>query len=188
MKYIIKNINDYKSINLDNFKTQLKHRDDKLRSFLGRLSLKELDNNYNENIIKFNKYGKPYFIDNHIFFNISHSYDYVISVTSNNLIGVDIEKIREVNINTINQFATKNEKKYILSSKENIYKRLFQIYTLKEAYFKMIGTNLNEILNVEFNIRNNKIYCSDNTVKCYFINNLDDYVISYVEKKNESNV
>lgn len=183
MKYIIKNINDYKNINIDSFNSKLIHKDDKLRFFLGRLSLKELDESFSEDQITFNEYGKPLYEDNHINFNISHSYDYVITCISKKEIGIDIEKIRAVPLNTIKQFATMSEQDYILSEKSDIYKRLFQIYTLKEAYFKMMGTNLNEILNVEFRISENTITCSDSSVRAYFIKDLSDYVISYVEKK-----
>jgi len=74
------------------------------------------------------------------------------------------------------------KKKYILSTNTNIEERIFRIYTLKEAYFKMLGTNLNHILEVEFKIENNKVLCSDKNVKVGFINNIDGYIIAYCEK------
>ena len=165
---------------------KLKNYDSKVRSIIGEMILKELlvKNNVSYNSLDYyiNEYGKPYLKDNNIFFNISHSFDYVITAISNNDIGIDIEKVRETPIKTINQFATEKEKEYILSSNKNIEERIFKIFTLKEAYFKMLGTNLNNILKVEFIIKNNKIYCNDKNVKVGFINNTKGYIIAYCEK------
>lgn len=164
--------------------------DKKVSSITGEIILDELlkDNykvDYEElNFIE-NESGKPYIKNKPIFYNISHSYQYVITAVSDYEIGVDIEKIRPTSIKTINQFATDKEKEYIVSRKEDIYKRLFEIYTLNEAYFKMKGTNLNNIKSIEFNITNyNDISCNDNSVSIKLIDDLDGYVIAICEKKN----
>ena len=201
MKYIIKKINDFNKEYINNFYNKIpklkKNKIDKYinnevkaRSIIGELLLYELlmKNNINYNNIEYyiNNYGKPYLKDNNVFFNISHSFDYIITTISKNEIGIDIEKIRTTPLNIINQIATEKEKEYILSSKSNIEKRIFQIYTLKEAYFKMLGTNLNHILEVEFIIDNDKVYCSDKNVKTGFINDINGYMIAYCEKiKND---
>ena len=193
MEYIIKNINDYKDLNINNFKGiikkekfdkifKLKNNNDKLRSLVGELILIELFNKnnikYQEIEIIYNEYGKPLIKDSKYFYNISHSGDYVICALSNKQIGIDIEKVRDINLKISNQFATKSEKEYI-----NNPKTFFQIYILKEAYFKMLGTNLNNILNIEFNIKDNTITCSNSNINASFINDLDDYIISYIETK-----
>ena len=196
MEYLIKNVNqiDKNQINMfyntiptikRNKIDKLKNDIDKTRSIVGELLLSELLSkhgiDYKDINYQINEYGKPY-IDE-LYFNISHKNDYVITVINEKEIGVDIEEIKSTPINTINQFATNKEKEYILSS-DNKIKSLFQIYTLKEAYFKMKGTNLNNILDVEFIIDNNTIHCSDNTVEVGFINDIDGYIISYcIEKK-----
>ena len=197
MKYIIKNINDYsdKEINnfynniyiekknrINNFRNELKTR----QSVIGELLLSNLldkyyNLDYNDLEFKFNKDNKPFIVNNNIFYNISHSSNYVITVVSDKEIGIDIEKIRETNIKSINYFASNKEKEYIFSEDNNLFKRLFEIYTLKEAYIKMVGKSVFDIKNVEFTISNNHIYCSDINVKCYsFI--YDNYVISICEK------
>ncbi len=193
MEYIIKNINDYKDIEIDKFKSiikkekynkisKLRNYNDKLRSLVGELSLIELLNKnnikYQDIEIIYNEFGKPLIKDLKYFYNISHSGDYVICTLSNKPIGIDIEKIKDIDLKISNQFATNKEKEYIRNNKT-----FFQIYTLKEAYFKMLGTNLNNILDIEFNISNNNIICSDSNINAYFINELDDYVISYIETK-----
>ena len=197
MKYIVKNINDFNTEDINNFYDKIpklkkdkiskfKNYESKIRSIIGEIILKELlekkNISYNSLDYYINEYGKPYLKNDKIFFNISHSFDYVITAISNNEIGIDIEKVRETPIKIINQFATEKEKEYILSSNKNIEERIFKIYTLKEAYFKMLGTNLNNILEVEFIIENDKIYCNDKNVKVGFINDIKGYIIAYCEK------
>ena len=197
MKYIVKNINDFNTEDINNFYDKIpklkkdkiskfKNYESKVRSIIGEMILKELlvKNNVSYNSLDYyiNEYGKPYLKDHNIFFNISHSFDYVITAISDNEVGIDIEKIRKTPIKIINQFATEKEKEYILSSKKNIEERIFKIFTLKEAYFKRLGTNLNNILEVEFIIKNDKIYCNDKKVKVGFINDIKGYIIAYCEK------
>ena len=188
MKYILKNINDYsdtfinefyKSVPLSKKEKIIKLLDyeNKKRSIVGCILLNTLlENKVNE--FTYNEYGKPFVKDNETFFNISHSYDYVVCAISNKRIGIDIEKIREVPMNTVNQFATEIEKNYISKS----YERLFQIYTLKEAYFKMLGTNLNNILDIEFIINDNTITSNKDDINIIQFKK-NDYIISIIEEK-----
>ena len=200
MEYIIKSIKDYNKNDINNFYNTIpkfkKNKIDKYKyyktkasSIIGEIILKELlikyGINYNDLKYYINKYGKPYIKNRNIYFNISHSFNYIITTCSTNEIGIDIEKIRKTPLNTINHFATENEKKYILSSKKNIEERIFKIYTLKEAYFKMLGSNLNNILNIEFLIKDENITCSDKSVKVGFINDIKGYIIAYCEKIRE---
>lgn len=197
MKYIIKSVNDYKENELYEFYKiihkekrkkidKYKNIDDKKRSIIGEMILKELlskeNMDYNETKFTHNEYGKP-FMNNNIYFNISHSDQYIIVAISNKEIGIDIERIKKTQINVIDQFASDKEKEYILKSPNNIEERLFQIYTLKESYLKMKGTNLNDISNVEFIINNDNITCSDNNVNIGLIKDISDYIISYCEKR-----
>ena len=199
MKYCIEKINnssyldeDYSTIkqNKKNAIDKIKNLDDKKRAILGeQLLIKGLQKYYNINYddvnIMLNENGKPYISNDkyhHIKFNISHSYDYSICAFSSNEIGVDIEKIRKVDIKTINQFASTNEINYILSSENQVFRRLFTIYTLKESYFKMLGDNLNNIKNIEFTINKNNVSCSDSNTKFKIINTIDDYIISFCER------
>lgn len=141
--------------------------------------------NYENLIFEVNKYGKPYIKNKSIFYNISHSFEYIITAISDHEIGIDIEKIRTTSIKNINQFATDKEKEYILSSNTKIEKRLFEIYTLKEAYFKMKGSNLNHIKEVEFEIINyDNIICNDRNVSLKLIDEVKGYVVAICEKND----
>lgn len=172
MKYLIKIIDK-----IDN-KALMKQK----RKNISRILLKDLlYSNYG--IINYklftNEYGKYFIKDKNIFFSVSYSYQCVVCVVDDYEIGIDVEKIRKTNINTINLFATDNEKMYILE--DDTYKRLFEIFTLKEAYFKMLGTDLSEMKKIEFRINNDTISCSDNSVICEIIY-VRDYIISIVKK------
>ena len=197
MEYIIKNITYFNQNDIKHFYEKIpklkkdkiakyKNYETKARSIIGEMILKELlskrNISYRDLDYYVNNYGKPYLKNMDLFFNISHSFDYVIAAISDKEIGIDVEKIRKTPITIMNQFATKKEKEYILSSNNNIEERIFKIYTLKEAYFKMLGINLNHILEVEFTIKNDKIYCNDKNVKAGLINDINGYVIAYCEK------
>lgn len=198
LKYSVKNIKEFNKEDLNDFYLRIpkqkrmqidkyKNYEAKTRTLVAEILLNNLLASQNisyQNTKYFNnKYGKPYLKNSELFFNVSHSFDYVITTISNKEIGIDIEKVRKTSLKVINQFATSKEKKYILSSDENIEERIFKIYTLKEAYFKMLGTNLNHILEIEFIIKNDKVYCSDKNVKVGFINDVKGYIIAYCEKK-----
>lgn len=200
MNYLIDNINNYTIENLNKLKNTIRKEklneinrinkiNHKKRKIIGELLLiKGLNQffsvEYKKLKFTINNNGKTYIKNNknNAYFNISHSHDYCICAFSNNKIGVDIEKIRETDLNIVNQFTTPKEKKYILKSNQNIYERLFEIYTLKEAYFKMRGENLNNIKNIEFEIKHNKIICSDKTVELKLIKSINNYIIAFCEE------
>ena len=198
-KYLYSNVNDYSKKDISNFYNHIYqekkervskylNKDKYKSSIIGEIllhNLLEKENiKYEEQQFIINEYGKPYINNKRLFFNISHSYDYVITIISDKEIGIDIEKIRKTNLNTIDIFATQKEKEYILSSENDIYKRLFQIYTLKEAYIKMLGENISKIKEVEFEIKDNEIICSDKNVIAYTKNIIDDYIFAVCKKKS----
>lgn len=107
-----------------------------------------------------NDYGKPYFKDfEKINFNISHSGEYVVCCFSDKEIGVDIEKIRNHNIEIAKSFFCETEFNYI--KKFNGYeqsKAFLRLWTMKESYVKKIGVGLHMPLN-KFEIKlDNNIY------------------------------
>lgn len=199
MKLLIENIQDYDETKYQLFYSKIKsykkkridkiiNKQAKYRSILGEyLLIKGLDLyysiDYDDTTIHVNKFGKPFIERLNVYYNISHSYNYVICGFNNKQIGIDIEKIRNINIKDIDQFATSSEKKYILKRKKRIYQRAFEIYTLKEAYFKMKGENLNNIKNIEFHINCKYITCNDKTVKLKLNKKVKNYIIAICIKK-----
>lgn len=133
----------------------------------------------NEIIFQKNGFGKPYAKNQPIHFSISHSADTVICAVSDKEIGIDIEKIKPFNAKAAEKFATKKELEYI-RSKENGF---FEIWTLKEAYFKCIGTGLGaDIKNVSFEILPNRIVCSEVGYELSFYDVTEGYICSVCEK------
>ena len=87
--------------------------------------------------IQYNKLNKPY-LNNDLFFNVSHSKDIVVFAKSNDKIGIDIETINEKNKNILDYAFNDKEKEYILNGKDNysLIERLIKIWTIKESLFK----------------------------------------------------
>jgi len=99
--------------------------------------------------IKFsvNEYGKPYlqgYSDFH--FNISHTRNALVATFSNDEIGIDIERIKPVDLKIADRFFTSDEQINIRQS-ENKDIAFYDIWTKKEAYIKYIGKGLSIPLN-----------------------------------------
>ena len=123
--------------------------------------------------------GKPYVNNLPVYFSISHSGNLAVCAVSEKEIGIDIEKTRELHPRISEKFCTESEAEYIRTAENGI----FRIWTLKEAYFKCIGTGLGtDIKNVSFSVSDNKITCSENGFELSFIHIEDGYVCSVCEK------
>ena len=91
-----------------------------------------------EKIILYNKLNKPYLQNNNVYFNISHSKNFVVFVKDNKKIGVDIEFIRDRNIHIINKVCNEKEKQII---NNNIYE-FTKYWTIKESVFKASSSDI----------------------------------------------
>ncbi len=125
-------------------------------------------------IIKIDSNGKPYFAKSNIYFNYSHTKNYIACAISLANIGIDIEeKNREINDDIA--------RKYLDNAKTNL-KRI-ETWVKKESYSKLIGLglqiklqsiNLNEITFKNFFINKKEylcsIYCDNNEAKLKIIN------------------
>lgn len=124
--------------------------------------------------------GKPFAVNAETEFSISHSGNMVACAVSDKEIGIDIEKIRDVNPRATAKFATDSEINYINSDSDGFFK----IWTLKEAYFKCIGTGLgSDIKSVSFDINKEKISCSQDSFRCFFKETADGYICSVCIKE-----
>ncbi len=90
---------------------------------------------------KESKYGKPYLLQYKNFhFNISHSGDWVVCAIDIRPIGIDVEKIREVDFEIAKQFFSEIENLELLKKTGNNKVAFFyDLWTLKESYIKAIG-------------------------------------------------
>lgn len=128
--------------------------DDKKRSLIAGLLVKAMTNeshpNKNLDISYFkNYYGKPYIKGvSGIYFNISHSGDYVCCAISDSEVGIDVEEIKtSMEIDTFKYFFSFDEWEQVLDKKNDSHDTFFSLWTLKESYIKKIGRGLSKQLN-----------------------------------------
>lgn len=92
-----------------------------------------------------NEYGKPFLPDRELEFNLSHSGDYaLIAVTRGRNIGVDVEQIREVEIEELarRNFSPREVSELMALLPEQRLNGFFNCWTRKEAYIKARGLGL----------------------------------------------
>lgn len=136
------------------------NQDDKKRTLLARLILLKFLDDVNftgEKEILFNNFGKPY-IKQAPYFNWSHSGDYVVFASSSKKkIGIDIEKITNIDICDFKSSFNKLQWKSI-KSKEDFYK----YWTINEAIVKSKGMGFSMgFKEIGLLGENNKINVSD---------------------------
>ena len=102
--------------------------EDLLKKILKKYHI-EYDIFYNEN-------GKPYIKNNPIYFNISHSGEYIVIVVSDKEIGVDIQEIT-VKDNVVDRVCTGSEKKQPITPEY-----FTKLWVKKESYVKKLGIGL----------------------------------------------
>lgn len=154
-------------------------------SLLGRILLykgvDDFNERYNKTTIKYNEYKKPYFEDEEVYFNISHSGEIVVCAVTNVCdIGIDIELKRDIQIEDFQLQMTEGEWMKIstsLNKKDSFY----NYWTQKEAVIKGCGKGLSVPLksfeisqniaiidNVNFFLKEIKL---DDRYKCHIATN-----------------
>jgi len=92
----------------------------------------------------YNTYGKPYIKDiSDLYFNVSHSGKWVACAFGQMEVGIDIELIRDIDIEIARDFLAPPE--YDSLMKRTDYARLeyfYDLWTLKESYIKWTGKGL----------------------------------------------
>lgn len=165
-QYNIRDLSDEKYIHYYSLMSEEKKRrvdrfrfeDDKKRTVVGEMLARRAISEWcgvPEESIAFEiaEHGKPYAKDLNIEFNISHSADMVVCVVDDNPVGVDIEKIRPVDLNTAKRIFSDDEIGYIFGGvpgiedynhylNDAVLQRFFELWTKKEAYGKLVGTGL----------------------------------------------
>lgn len=140
-----------------------------------------------------NKYGKPVLLQPEgIFFNISHSGDWVVCAVSNEPVGIDVEMIKPVEFNTIaRRFFTETEYNDLMSKENNErLKYFYTLWTLKESYIKAVGKGLSIPLNsfsIQIENRNIMINTCSEFNPCFFkLYEIDEYHLVAVCSQNKS--
>jgi 4'-phosphopantetheinyl transferase len=163
---------------------------------LGKILLQEAikDNNYHVGLkdLEYTEYKRP-FIRDCFDFNISHSEAITLVACSNNSrVGIDIEKIRQVELSDFNDVLNKDQIQKINSSQDK-YSAFFDIWTMKESFIKAIGKGLylpiKDIICEEGCIlfENKKWYCENIMIEpdyvCCLSSDQPIDKINFIEKK-----
>nr|WP_241415114.1 4'-phosphopantetheinyl transferase superfamily protein [Clostridium beijerinckii] len=131
-----------------------------------------------------------------IYFNISHSGEWVICAVGDFQSGIDIEKVKKSDLSFAKSIYSKEEYEYLLNIPEEEQAKMFcKIWTLKESYVKYIGQGLRTPFNsffFKFKDENVKLYIDkkeENNLK-FFTDKLDElhYLSLCVNKQDEKNV
>ena len=151
------------------------------RKILEDMILNMAENRYGKSdLIIDREKGKPYFKNhNNLYFNGTHSSDLFAVIMSDEAdVGIDAEKIIDRDYLSIaKEYFYESEYKYLESSLK-LEIDFFTIWTLKEAYVKMLGKTIFDIKNsIEIDLIERVIRKSNNLFFSSFI--LDDsYIIS----------
>lgn len=116
---------------------------DRQLNIAGKLLLMEMLNQFQLPLslsdLQYNTHHRPYF-DSGIDFNIAHSGELVICCgTDSGKIGVDIERVKEIDLAEYNDHFTANEWD-IIRNYPDVLNGFFNFWTRKEAVLKAIGT------------------------------------------------
>ncbi len=98
----------------------------------------------NEIVIAVNEHSKPYLSGKSLpHFNLSHSGEWVVGAFSEKPIGIDIEKIKRVNLKVAERFFSLPEIRF-LNELNEVERDLWflKFWTIKESYLKALGTGL----------------------------------------------
>lgn len=98
---------------------------------------------------KYNEWGKPELAEEGVYFNLSHSGDYVVLAVSDFPIGIDIEYKSKNYMSLAKRCFCKEEYEDIVAVEEEWERRrrFLEYWTMKEAYIKYVGEGLRIPLN-----------------------------------------
>lgn len=128
---------------------------------LARYSVgKYINNSEQEIILRFGEKGKPH-IENltNVHFNISHSGNYIVCAVAGTEIGIDVERVRKVNLRVAERFFSAPEIHDLMACNEETRMQYFiTLWTIKESYLKAIGRGLTQHLNSFTILKNGDSY------------------------------
>jgi 4'-phosphopantetheinyl transferase len=117
---------------------------------LARYSVGQFLGKANQEInLVFGEKGKPHIGNlSNMHFNISHSGHYVVCAVSSTEIGIDVERVRKVNLRIAERFFSPSEIHDLMALPEESRMHYFiTLWTIKESYLKAIGRGLTQHLN-----------------------------------------
>ena len=104
-----------------------------------------------ELVMDYGEKGKPHLREYPLFFNLSHSGEYVVCAVSDREIGVDIQKYSNTNVMQIaNRFFSKEECRVLeaCETEEERQQSFLRLWVRKEAYGKLLGKGILGVVSV----------------------------------------
>lgn len=92
-----------------------------------------------------NTHGKPLLkLPKDIHINVSHTDGYSVCVVSDTNVGVDVEKIENIDLDIAQKYFALLEYRYITEAQSTIsqFNRFFEVWTMKECYLKLLGMGM----------------------------------------------
>lgn len=118
-------------------------------------------------VFRTDKYDRP-FLDypdlDDSDFNLSHSGDYVVLAISNTKVGIDIEKIKPIDLSIANDCFHEIELEYLHNNPDKRLETFYKIWTLKESFIKAIGQGLS------YPLKNFYFYVTPNNARINVVN------------------
>lgn len=139
---------------------------DKIRCLFAEVLLRyALQNRYDisDPMIGRDQYGKPYLADHpELFFNLSHSGEWVVCGIGEQKLGIDVERMEQIDLSIADDQFSREEAAYLSSlPKEEKLSSFYTIWTLKESFTKLDGRGLGIPLNsFSFDLSDGKIALS----------------------------
>lgn len=175
---------------------KFRKENDQKRSLIGKIAIADILSeflNIKKELLIFDrdKYDRPYLKNpklQKMDFNISHSGDYVlVGFSSAGKIGVDIEKIKAIDMKIANNVFRDEEIKYLHFKKEMSLYRFYRLWSLKESFVKAVGEGLSYPLKkFHFEFENGKIIHKIDSKKSswnFKTYEIEDYKISVCTKE-----
>lgn len=130
----------------------------------------------------YNEQGRPFIACSEKQFSISHSGNYVVLAFDDDNVGVDIEKMVDIEPKILEIFCSNTELEYI---KQKKYDKglIYKLWTLKESYVKYLGEGVSDnIINIEFKIHEDSITCVEKPDLNFFSYYIGDYCMALCSK------
>lgn len=167
---------------------------DKIRCVLGEVMLRYILEKHfkceNQKIeIAHTEYGKPILKNKkNLFFSFSHSGEWAICAVGNKNLGIDVERIEEINIMDIYSIFSLSEQKWLdMFESSRKIQMFYKLWTLKESFVKYNGMGLGYSFDsFSFKLTNSEILLFENNIPnrsvSFLSNKIDDkhwYALCY---------
>jgi 4'-phosphopantetheinyl transferase len=124
-------------------------KEDALRSLYGEILVRSLlagrlGTGIKDLVFERTSFGKPYLPHSPgLHFNLTHSGDWACCAIDTMELGIDVEKMKEIDLNIADRFFSQREVHVLYGKPENERQSCFyDFWTLKESYIKAVGRGL----------------------------------------------